>query len=1117
MGRDSVDGQVSARFETNLRDRIFFSLIGILAVAAIAGGLAMASPVPVLAQGGGGAAPTADDMRAEAVALSRELGALMIAVGAATPESVAEAMEQLQQDLQSTVPTEEELDDLRAMARGVIRQASAAAKGSGDDDRAQRLLQIADDLARAETTDAAGALMRRAAGAAGDGLQAGAGEVAAATGGSVVQTAQADAFTPGKQVAQADTAVSGTQTAQAGAAASGDDAAQTDAPVRAPTKPDAVTIVFDASNSMWGQIDERPKIEIAREALAEFVSQWSGEADLGLLAFGHRRESDCGDIETLRPPGPSDPLKFVLAVGGISPKGKSPITAAVRQAAEELRSTERPATVVLFSDGVETFGGDPCALAGELEQAGVGFTAHVIGFGVEEDDAQLACLAEATGGLYLAASNTAELSRALSTVRTVATQPENAHAIVFEAVAADTGEMLRTGVVWRVISLETEEAAPITAGVARPSLPLDPGRYFVEASVGDVKGRTEITVEAGKSETVRVTLALDRAAPAVGGIGPILEAEGNDTFGMANATQVDGVDTDTTADGSSYGKAVEVSASGRLGATVDQDRSIWRRLSVSDQGELTMTLAETPAGSAVSARVWSAEKGTLSGWLAFTTGSEVFDLPAAGEYILELHSAKAGGDLSLDMAFAATGDGFEPNDSFGRRAVMPLDEPFGIALLPKGDVDWFEITVEDQGRLSIGQPEASGVIDLALRLWNADKGTLTGWLPLKQGADAAFDLPSSGTYVLEIRDGNNDARSPALIRLVPEFVPTGDSHEPNGSFGTAAAAAMDTRVTATIFPKGDSDWYRLRAADQGALQIGLTAPEEIQPVVRLWNNEKGTLTGFDPFEDGTALFDLKAPGDYLLEVRDKDNAGFGTASYSLDLAFSPTGDTAEPNDRFETAARFEPGKPISGAFLPRGDADWYRFSIGERGSLVLKADEVPEGLEPSVRLWNAEKSTVTGFLPVGAEPLALDLGPVGDYWLEFREKDDDGRSPDSFVIATEFVSAVSVADERDNGVLTGTVFPVGDADWFSLTAATAGLVTFTPLELPAGLDPAVRVWSAEKGTLSGWLPLLVNGNPAPAEFELKNAGVFRIELRDGSNDARSTERYRIEVNWPGKP
>ena len=59
-------------------------------------------------------------------------------------------------------------------------------------------------------------------------------------------------------------------------------------------------LVFDASNSMWGQIDGRAKVDIARDAVQRLTQTWPSSRPLGLTAYGHRREGDCSDIQVLR-------------------------------------------------------------------------------------------------------------------------------------------------------------------------------------------------------------------------------------------------------------------------------------------------------------------------------------------------------------------------------------------------------------------------------------------------------------------------------------------------------------------------------------------------------------------------------------------------------------------------------------------------------------------------------------------------------------------------------------------------------------------------------------------------------------------------------------------------
>lgn len=196
------------------------------------------------------------------------------------------------------------------------------------------------------------------------------------------------------------------------------------APALAATPADGqVMIVLDASGSMWGQIAGKPKLEIARETLATVLADTPAGTELGLIAYGHRSKGDCADIELVVPAAAGTAPAITAAAAKMKFLGMTPLSDAVTRAARELRYTERKATVILITDGLETCKADPCAVGKALDEAGVDFTAHVVGFGLSaEEGKQVSCLAENTGGRYFAANDAASLAAALT--RTVVEPPK---------------------------------------------------------------------------------------------------------------------------------------------------------------------------------------------------------------------------------------------------------------------------------------------------------------------------------------------------------------------------------------------------------------------------------------------------------------------------------------------------------------------------------------------------------------------------------------------------------------------------------------------------------------------------------------------------------------------
>lgn len=240
-------------------------------------------------------------------------------------------------------------------------------------------------------------------------------------------------------------------------------------------------IVMDGSGSMWGQIDGRAKLEIARETVSEVLGTVPAEQEIGLIAYGHRRKGDCGDIELVVPPASGASGRIAQEVNTMRFLGKTPLSAAVRQAAEVLRYGEEAATVVLVTDGLETCEADPCALGRELEAGGLDFTAHVIGFGLtREEGAQVACLAQETGGRYIEARDAAGLASALT--QTVHAQPvsppqTSPKAGLTAPETAPIGSLISVG--WSVSEISPYDT--ITIG-----LPADPSaENYVYASQGN--------------------------------------------------------------------------------------------------------------------------------------------------------------------------------------------------------------------------------------------------------------------------------------------------------------------------------------------------------------------------------------------------------------------------------------------------------------------------------------------------------------------------------------------------------------------------------------------------------------------------------------------------------
>lgn len=180
---------------------------------------------------------------------------------------------------------------------------------------------------------------------------------------------------------------------------------------QAEAKRDGVYIIYDSSQSMWGELpDLSRKYEAARLAMRDLVGRDFGERDVALRIYGHRHKDDCSDSELVVPW--SHPAEagagMIDAMAAVRPTGRTPIDRSLRAALQDFG--ERRGTIILISDGIESCNADPCALVRAWRDKDVAITVHVVGLGLHGKEREaMACIADAAGTPYRDAFSAGEL------------------------------------------------------------------------------------------------------------------------------------------------------------------------------------------------------------------------------------------------------------------------------------------------------------------------------------------------------------------------------------------------------------------------------------------------------------------------------------------------------------------------------------------------------------------------------------------------------------------------------------------------------------------------------------------------------------------------------------
>ena len=176
-----------------------------------------------------------------------------------------------------------------------------------------------------------------------------------------------------------------------------------------------VMLVVDTSGSMGDQDGAGTvKLEGARRALLALIGALPATALVGMRTYPGSG-GDCGPGQPEFDVAALDAGQMSARVRGFTADGGTPTAEALRAAGDDLRRQGyTAATVVLVSDGESTCG-KPCQVAAALRSEGLDVVVNTVGFQISAGGAEeLQCIADATGGSYHDARDSAALAEELA-------------------------------------------------------------------------------------------------------------------------------------------------------------------------------------------------------------------------------------------------------------------------------------------------------------------------------------------------------------------------------------------------------------------------------------------------------------------------------------------------------------------------------------------------------------------------------------------------------------------------------------------------------------------------------------------------------------------------------
>jgi Ca-activated chloride channel family protein len=248
---------------------------------------------------------------------------------------------------------------------------------------------------------------------------------------------------------------------------------------------------------MWGQVNGKTKIEIARTELNKLLAKPEISSQAQVMVYGSQSKSSCTDIKRLDEGADSEALS--KAINQIRPLGRSPIGAALKQAASNIQGQ---GSIVLISDGTESCDQDPCAIAKELKQQQPGLKIYAVSLQTENQNQTLTCIAESSGTDVLSANQldsvVPQWLQATNSPSASSQSGDNHAPGTLQLSAGATDSQAKLAANFIIYSSQGEVIDSITAKT-HVSKKLSPDEYEVSVLWGAIKQTAKLKLDAGQT------------------------------------------------------------------------------------------------------------------------------------------------------------------------------------------------------------------------------------------------------------------------------------------------------------------------------------------------------------------------------------------------------------------------------------------------------------------------------------------------------------------------------------------------------------------------------------------------------------------------------------------
>jgi len=527
-------------------------------------------------------------------------------------------------------------------------------------------------------------------------------------------------------------------------------------------------------------------------------------------------------------------------------------------------------------------------------------------------------------------------------------------------------------------------------------------------------------------------------------------------------------------------------------------------------------------------------------------------------YIMSLMLFAAGIHLSFGQ------DIHEPNDTYETATPVTCGQELTAYIQVEGDIDWYEIEMEESGVLEVAVTSVPDNIDINVEIHQLIDNVLT---LIADDRDSYPDygqnmfanaVMNAGTYLIVVYDKNNNNfndSDPYQMALTC----TPNALELNQIYEEAALISTDTCFEANIYGDNhtytipqDVDWFKVQVDKPGVLEVAITSVPDnidievqigqvIDNVLTLIADDRDSYPGYGENMFASAVIN---PGTYLIVVYDKNSNNVNEETYNICTSFTPN--ALELNQIYEEATSISLDTCFEANIygdnhtytIPQ-DVDWFKVQVDNPGVLEVAITSVPDNIDIEVEIGQIIDNVLTliaddrdSYPGYGENMFANAVMNPGTYLIVVFDKNSNNMNEETYNICTSFTpNALELNQiyEEAAPISMDTCFEANiygdnhtytapqDVDWFKLQVDEDNYnLEIAVTSVPDNIDIDLAVYQIIDNVLT---LIADDGDSYPGYGEnmfvsvVVDAGTYLIVVEDKNNNNFNEDTYNFCLSF----